>query len=130
MSFIWQKPLLSLIKQCPFSLSRHLNLNPRTPLWMKPYRFSHNGFSSIFALSSGHGKCGVAVIRVSGPHASSAVVKMGRFEEHPEPRKAYVRRIYHSVTDEFLDKALIIWFAGKHYILYTPVLCKFPLCST
>ena len=111
----WQKPLLSLMRL------RHMkNLSEyfRTTVCLQNRRYTHNGFSSIFALSSGHGKCGVSVIRVSGPHSSTTLCQMGRFEQHPEPRKAYVRKIYHSVSEEVLDKALVLWFPGKNELIH------------
>ncbi|XP_055640436.1 tRNA modification GTPase GTPBP3, mitochondrial [Toxorhynchites rutilus septentrionalis] len=70
--------------------------------------------STIFGLSSGAGKCGVAVIRVSG-EASSLVVKCKTsVKTLPAPRKAVLRRIFHSRTDEIIDKGLILWFPGPN----------------
>ncbi len=66
--------------------------------------------STIFALSSGAGKAGVAVIRVSGPAAREALVRMAP----PEvlDRRAGLRRIVHPVTRNILDQALVLFFAG------------------
>ena len=66
--------------------------------------------STIFALSSGPGKAGVAVIRVSGPAAREALVRMAS----PEvlDRRAGLRRIVHPVTGDVLDHALVLFFAG------------------
>nr|XP_033332893.1 tRNA modification GTPase GTPBP3, mitochondrial isoform X1 [Megalopta genalis] len=66
--------------------------------------------STIYALSSGYGKCGVAVIRISGPDASIALQKMTR-TSNLEPRKAVLRKIYDPETKEFLDKGLCLWFS-------------------
>ena len=65
--------------------------------------------STIFALSSGPGKAGVAVIRVSGPAARDALVRMAP----PDVlnRRAALRRIVHPVTGDVLDQALVLYFA-------------------
>ncbi len=66
--------------------------------------------STIFALSSGPGKAGVAVIRVSGPAAKEALTRMAA----PEvlDRRAGFRRIIHPVTGAVLDHALVLYFTG------------------
>ena len=70
--------------------------------------------SSIFSLSSGHGKCGVAVIRVSGPKAGTALKKIGRFARLPEPRHAVLRKLWHPRTNQQIDRGLVIWFPGEN----------------
>ena len=66
--------------------------------------------STIFALSSGPGKAGVAVIRVSGPAVREALARMAP----PDvlDRRAALRRIVHPVTGDVLDHALVLYFAG------------------
>ena len=66
--------------------------------------------STIFALSSGPGKAGVAVIRVSGPAARDTLARMAP----PEvlDRRVGLRRITHPVTGDLLDQALVLYFAG------------------
>lgn len=63
---------------------------------------------TIFALSSGPGKAGVAVIRVSGPMAS-AVLKAMAAPDVAAFRAAY-RRIVHPQTRDLLDLAVVIYF--------------------
>ncbi|HET7155428.1 MAG TPA: tRNA uridine-5-carboxymethylaminomethyl(34) synthesis GTPase MnmE [Hyphomicrobiaceae bacterium] len=63
---------------------------------------------TIFALSSGHGRAGVAVIRISGPAASEAIERMAA--PLPKPRFAAFRKIKHPGTGEVLDEALVLWF--------------------
>jgi tRNA modification GTPase len=63
---------------------------------------------TIFALSSGHGRAGVAVIRISGPAAGEAVERMAA--PRPRPRFAAFRKIGHPATGEVLDEALVLWF--------------------
>ncbi len=65
--------------------------------------------STIYALSSGHGKCGVAVIRISGSDAEIGLERMTS-NRRAEPRKAELRTIIHPTTKEKLDKALTLWF--------------------
>ena len=65
---------------------------------------------TIFALSSGHGRAGVAVVRVSGPAAGAVIDKMAA--PRPRPRFAAFRRVRHPATDELIDHALVLWFAG------------------
>ncbi|KAM4629068.1 5-taurinomethyluridine-[tRNA] synthase subunit GTPB3, mitochondrial isoform 2-T2 [Polymixia lowei] len=70
---------------------------------------------TIFALSSGHGRCGVAVVRVSGPASSTALRSMaGITHDLPPPRKALLRSITEPYSKEVLDRGLIIWFPGPH----------------
>jgi tRNA modification GTPase len=63
---------------------------------------------TIFALSSGHGRAGVAVIRLSGPAAGQALERMA--PPRPKPRFAALRSIRHPQTGELLDQALVLWF--------------------
>ncbi|KAK2177643.1 hypothetical protein NP493_587g00000 [Ridgeia piscesae] len=74
------------------------------------YRGSFAG--SIYSLSSGQGKCGVAVIRVSGAEAGTALKEVGRFVRLPGPRRAVLRRLWHPVTARLIDRGLVVWFPG------------------
>ena len=66
---------------------------------------------TIFALSSGAGMAGVAVIRVSGGRAGDALrVLTGR--ELPRARRAVLRRIIDPVNGELVDEALVLWMPG------------------
>ena len=66
---------------------------------------------TIYALSSGPGVSGVAIIRVSGNEAS-IVIKTLTSKEIPEPRKATLRKINNINTSELIDEGIIIWFPG------------------
>ncbi|CAG9759581.1 unnamed protein product [Ceutorhynchus assimilis] len=68
--------------------------------------------STVFALSSGSGKCGVAVIRVTGTEAGAAIKKLTNLQELPQPRTAILRSIKHPISNEVLDKGLVLWFPG------------------
>jgi tRNA modification GTPase len=63
---------------------------------------------TIFALSSGHGRAGVAVLRISGPMAGTVLERMAA--PRPKPRFAAFRSIVHPETAEVLDQALVLWF--------------------
>jgi tRNA modification GTPase len=65
---------------------------------------------TIFALSSGRPPAAIAVIRISGPRASAALIRlMGRV---PEPRHATFARLCDPATKEIIDEALALWFPG------------------
>ena len=66
---------------------------------------------TIYALSSGSGISGVAIIRVSGSEASN-VLKSLTGKEIPSPRMATLRKINNSNTFELIDEGIIIWFPG------------------
>ena len=66
---------------------------------------------TIYALSSGPGISGVAVVRISGPD-SSKVLKLLTKNELPIPRVATLRKINDIKTSELIDEGLILWFPG------------------
>jgi tRNA modification GTPase len=63
---------------------------------------------TIFALSSGQGRAGVAVIRISGSAAGLVLDRMAA--PRPKPRFAAFRNVGHPVTGEVLDQGLVLWF--------------------
>ena len=63
---------------------------------------------TIFALSSGRPPAAIAVIRISGPSAHSAVERIAG--PLPEARSAAVRELRHPATGELLDEALVLRF--------------------
>lgn len=63
---------------------------------------------TIFALSSGRGRAGVAVVRVSGPASREAIGKLAG--DVPAARVANVRRLRDPETGEPLDEALVVFF--------------------
>ena len=70
-------------------------------------------FMTIYALSSGPGVSGVAIIRVSGPEAS-LVVKSLTGGILPVPKVATLRKVNNINTSEVIDEAIILWFPGPH----------------
>ena len=66
---------------------------------------------TIFALSTGPGISGIAVIRVSGDETSN-VIKMLTGKTLPKPRIATLRKINKINTSELIDEGIILWFPG------------------
>ncbi len=66
---------------------------------------------TIYALSTGPGVSGIAIIRISGPETAK-VVKSITGKELPKPRLATLRKINNINTSELIDEGMIIWFPG------------------
>ena len=66
---------------------------------------------TIYALSSGPGVSGVAIIRISGLDASKAITLLTG-KSLPQPRVASLRKINNISTSELIDEGIIIWFPG------------------
>lgn len=66
---------------------------------------------TIYALASGAGRAGVAVVRVSGACAGAALSALTQ-KPLPTPRMAALCRLRDPATSETLDDALVLWFLG------------------
>ena len=66
---------------------------------------------TIYALSTGPGVSGVAIIRISGPEASEVVKSLTK-GGLPTPRLATLRKINNINTSRLIDEGIIIWFPG------------------
>jgi tRNA modification GTPase len=66
---------------------------------------------TIYALSTGSGLAGVAIIRISGPETAK-IIKSLTQKEIPTPRMASLRKISNINTSELIDEGIIIWFPG------------------
>ena len=66
---------------------------------------------TIYALSTGPGVSGIAIIRISGPEASK-VIETLTGKEIPRPRIATLRKINNINTSELIDEGIILWFPG------------------
>jgi len=66
---------------------------------------------TIYALSSGPGISGVAVIRVSGKD-TEVVIKKLTGEDLPTPRVATLRKMNNIKTSELIDEGITLWFPG------------------
>ena len=66
---------------------------------------------TIYALSTGPGISGIAVIRISGPETSK-VIEILTNKKLPKPRIASLRKINKINTSELIDEGIILWFPG------------------
>ena len=66
---------------------------------------------SIYALSTGPGISGIAVVRVSGKE-TSRVIQLLTGKNVPKPRVATLRKISKVNTSELIDEGIILWFPG------------------
>lgn len=81
---------------------------------------------TIYALASGKGRAGVAVIRISGQQADQVVQalreKSGASKKAQsslesnqlEPREARLSKFFHPQTNDLIDMGLVIWFPAPH----------------
>ena len=68
---------------------------------------------TIYALSSGPGLSGVAVIRLSGPNSSEVIKKLTK-NKLPKPRSASLKKIYKIDKNELIDEGLVLWFPAPN----------------
>ena len=66
---------------------------------------------TIYALSSGPGTSGIAIVRVSGEQTSK-VIELLTGRPVPKPRLATLRKINKINTSELIDEGIILWFPG------------------
>ena len=71
-----------------------------------------NNNDTIFALSSGHGKSGVAVIRISGENLGDIFARFANKNEIT-PRRAYFTNLRDN-AGELIDQCLVIYFPAPH----------------
>lgn len=66
--------------------------------------------ATIYALSSGAPPAALAIIRISGPDAGSALRALAG--ALPAPRRASLRTLRDPASTDILDWALVLWFPG------------------
>jgi len=66
---------------------------------------------TIYALSTGPGKSGIAVIRISGRDTKEVVKKL-TVSELPPPRLATIKKFNKINTNELIDEGILLWFPG------------------
>ena len=66
---------------------------------------------TTYALSTGPGISGIAIIRVSGEDTKK-VIQLLTNEAVPKPRVATLRKINKINTSELIDEGIILWFPG------------------
>ena len=64
---------------------------------------------TIYALSSGPGISGIAVIRISGRH-TSAVVKQLIKKKLPNEREATLVKFFDTQSKDLIDAGVLLWF--------------------
>jgi len=78
-----------------------------------------NNHDTIFALSSGHGKSGVSVIRISGDNLD---MFMNQIIGHtPVPRRAYFTNLRND-SGEMIDQCIVIYFAAPFSFTGTDII--------
>lgn len=65
---------------------------------------------TIFALSSGQPPAGIAVVRISGPHAGACLRELAG--KLPAPRRAALVRLTDPRDDTELDHTMVLWLPG------------------
>ena len=68
---------------------------------------------TIYALSSGSGISGIAVIRVSGNNTAEVIKKITR-NKLPNPREATRRKFNYINTNELIDEGVLLWFPAPN----------------
>ena len=66
---------------------------------------------TIYALSTGPGVSGVAVIRISGPDTKEVIKKITN-SGLPKPRLATIKKFNKIETNELIDEGILLWFPG------------------
>ncbi len=71
--------------------------------------------STIYALSSGAGKAGIAVVRVSGPKVRDVIAAMcpTRQGRELQDRRAAFRKVVHPNSGDLLDRGVVIFFEAR-----------------
>ena len=67
---------------------------------------------TIYACATAPGRAALAVVRVSGPDCQAVLAGFGA--RCPPPRQASLRQLIHPRTQDLLDEALALYFAGPH----------------
>ena len=68
---------------------------------------------SIFALSTGSVKSGIAIIRITGTETKKILSKIIK-TKMPNPRNAKLCNIYNHENNELIDQGMLLWFPGPN----------------
>ena len=68
---------------------------------------------TIYALSSGPGISGIAVIRVSGENSKKILSSLIELP-FPKKRLATLKKIKNNITNEIIDEGIVLWFPGPN----------------
>ncbi|KAI1375249.1 hypothetical protein F4677DRAFT_145013 [Hypoxylon crocopeplum] len=114
----------SLTSSATFVHSWHHNIVNDVDL-VRRQSHLHPRDDTIYALSTAHGKAGIAVIRISGPSCKSVYHRLCPSKPSLKPRYASIRTLYHpnSSVSEILDsEALVLFFPGPKTVTGDDVL--------
>jgi tRNA modification GTPase len=67
---------------------------------------------TICALSSGHGRAGIAIIRISGPDSAEAITALAG--ALPPPRQAALRSLKDPRSGALVDRGIVLWLPGPN----------------
>ncbi len=73
-----------------------------------------NGKTTIFAVSTGSGRAGIAVVRLSGPDCR--IVLEALTGSVPKARRAVLRSIHSMNSTELIDQGMVLYFAAPHSV--------------
>jgi tRNA modification GTPase len=73
-----------------------------------------NGKSTIFAVSTGSGRAGIAVVRLSGPDVQTVLTAL--VGNVPLPRRASLKTIRNRDGTQIIDKGMVLFFPGPHSV--------------
>ncbi len=68
---------------------------------------------TIYALSTGSGVSGIAVIRVSGKNTALVIKKLTGLEL-PKPKMATLRKFNKNGSKKLIDEGIVLWFPGPN----------------
>ena len=68
---------------------------------------------TIYALSSGIGVSGIAVLRISGPETKKVIMDLTS-EPFPQPRMATLKKVNNNNKTGMIDQGIIIWYPGPN----------------
>ncbi len=68
---------------------------------------------TIYALSSGPGISGIAVVRVSGKDTAEVIKRLTK-DDIPPPRIATLKKVYKIDTNLLIDECIILWFPSPN----------------
>lgn len=95
------------------------------PRWNRTFLTAGQNNDTIYALSTGHDKAGIAVIRVSGPSCKEVYESLCPDKVIPKPRRVGVRTLFHPTSGEtnVLDShAVVLYLPGPKTVTGEDVL--------
>ncbi len=68
---------------------------------------------TVYALSSGGGRAGIAIVRISGERTGAAIAALTG-SPPPVPRRATLVSFHSPIDDETIDRGILVWYPGPH----------------